>query len=394
MTKQKIPKVRFDGFNNYWEMKKMSELVKLINGRAYKQSELLDSGRYRVLRVGNFNTNDKWYYSNLELEENKYAEEGDLLYLWATNFGPEIWKEERVIYHYHIWKIVYDESVVGKEYLYSWLESDKERIQQNTNGSTMVHITKSMMEDRTLNKPMSLSEQSQIGSLFSAIDSLLSSYKYNLENYQAFKKSMLSKMFPKNGHTVPEIRLDGFEGEWATDRADILFKSVSSKGHPELPVLSASQVDGMVLRDSIGIDIKYDKTSLSNYKVVKPNQFVIHLRSFQGGFALSRIEGITSPAYTVLDFINSQNHHSLFWSNIFTSNNFIKQLETVTYGIRDGKSISFSDFSSLKFMYPSLEEQRAIGAFFSNLDDLISSYQTKIDELELLKKKLLQDMFV
>ena len=205
---------------------------------------------------------------------------------------------------------------------------------------------------------------------------------------------MLSKMFPKAGQTVPEIRLDGFEGEWTKKRADEIFKSVSEKNRASLPVLSASQIDGMVLRDEIGIDIKYDEAALNNYKVVKPGQFVIHLRSFQGGFALSKLEGITSPAYTIIDFIDKKNNIPDFWNSILTSRDFIKRLETVTYGIRDGKSISFKDFSSLKFAYPELEEQQAIGVYFSNLDQLIISYQDKITHLETLKKKLLQDMFI
>ena len=237
-------------------------------------------------------------------------------------------------------------------------------------------------------------EQSAIGSLFRTLDDLLASYKDNLANYQSLKATMLSKMFPKAGQTVPEIRLDGFEGEWKIKRADEIFKSVSEKNRASLPVLSASQIDGMVLRDEIGIDIKYDEATLNNYKVVKPGQFVIHLRSFQGGFALSKLEGITSPAYTIIDFIDKENHLPGFWNSILTSKEFIKRLETVTYGIRDGKSISFKDFSSLKFVFPNLEEQQAIGAYFSNLDNLIISYQEKISQLETLKKKLLQDMFI
>ena len=242
--------------------------------------------------------------------------------------------------------------------------------------------------------PESLDEQSTIGSLFRTLDDFLASYKDNLANYQSFKATMLSKMFPKAGQTVPEIRLDGFDGEWEIKRADEIFKSVSEKNRALLPVLSASQIDGMVLRDEIGIDIKYDEATLNNYKVVKPGQFVIHLRSFQGGFALSKLEGITSPAYTIIDFIDKENHLPGFWNSILTSKEFIKRLETVTYGIRDGKSISFKDFSSLKFVFPKLEEQQAIGSYFSNLDDLIVAHQEKISQLETLKKKLLQDMFI
>lgn len=240
----------------------------------------------------------------------------------------------------------------------------------------------------------SIQEQSAIGNLFRTLDDLLASYKDNLANYQSLKAIMLSKMFPKAGQTVPEIRLDGFEGEWENKRADEIFKSVSEKNRASLPVLSASQIDGMVLRDEIGIDIKYDEATLNNYKLVKPGQFVIHLRSFQGGFALSKLEGITSPAYTIIDFIDKVNNLPDFWNSILTSRDFIKRLETVTYGIRDGKSISFKDFSSLKFVFPEFKEQQAIGSYFSNLDQLITSYQEKISQLETLKKKLLQDMFI
>lgn len=274
--------------------------------------------------------------------------------------------------------------------LFRMLQKESAQLQ----GTSIKGITKEDLLSKKISIPESLEEQSAIGSLFRTLDELLSSYKDNLANYQSLKATMLSKMFPKAGQTIPEIRLDGFEGEWEIKRADEIFKSVSEKNKASLPVLSASQIDGMVLRDEIGIDIKYDEAALNNYKVVKPGQFVIHLRSFQGGFALSKLEGITSPAYTIIDFIDKKNNIPDFWNSILTSRDFIKRLETVTYGIRDGKSISFKDFSSLKFVYPELEEQQAIGAYFSNLDQLITSYQEKISQLETLKKKLLQDMFI
>lgn len=273
--------------------------------------------------------------------------------------------------------------------IYRMLQKESTQLQ----GTSIKGITKEDLLLKIISLP-EIEEQSAIGSLFRTLDNLLSSYKDNLANYQSLKATMLSKMFPKAGQNVPEIRLDGFEGEWEIKRADEIFKSVSEKNKAFLPVLSASQIDGMVLRNEIGINIKYDEATLNNYKVVKPGQFVIHLRSFQGGFALSKLEGITSPAYTIIDFIDKENNLSDFWNSILTSRDFIKRLEAVTYGIRDGKSISFKDFSSLKFANPELEEQQDIGSYFSNLDNLINSHQEKISQLETLKKKLLQDMFI
>ncbi|MGH1315999.1 restriction endonuclease subunit S [Bacillus toyonensis] len=196
----------------------------------------------------------------------------------------------------------------------------------------------------------------------------------------------------KNKHK-PEIRFPGFSGEWEHLKADEIFHSISDKNHANLPVLSASQEKGMVYRAEIGIDIKYDEKSTKNYKRVLPGQFVIHLRSFQGGFAFSSIAGITSPAYTVLDFKNKEKYYSLFWRYVLASDTFIKRLETVTYGIRDGRSISFSDFSTLKFRVPSYNEQIKIGNFLKQLDDTIALQQQELNTLKQTKQGFLQKMF-
>ncbi|WP_270285320.1 restriction endonuclease subunit S [Streptococcus koreensis] len=189
-----VPEIRLEGFEGEWENSKISDYVYLLNGRAFKQDELLNEGKYRVVRVGNFNTNEKWYYSNLELEENKYANKEDLLYLWATNFGPEIWKEEKIIFHYHIWKLEFDRSIIDRNYLYYWLEKDKKRIQQNTNGSTMVHVTKSMMENREFLFPM-FREQQAIGTYFSNLDNLIAAHQEKISQLETLKKKLLQDMF-------------------------------------------------------------------------------------------------------------------------------------------------------------------------------------------------------
>ncbi|MBR0579435.1 restriction endonuclease subunit S [Bacillus altitudinis] len=191
----------------------------------------------------------------------------------------------------------------------------------------------------------------------------------------------------------PQIRFVGFNDTWEQRKAEEIFKTVSDKGHTELPVLSASQQLGMVRRDENGIDIQYDKKSVVNYKRVLPKQFVIHLRSFQGGFAHSSLEGITSPAYTIIDFKPENNQSDLFWKEIFTSKKFIKNLETVTYGIRDGRSISFNDFKTLLFTLPSYKEQEQIAGFFNDLNNFITLHQRKLELLKDMKKSLLQKMF-
>lgn len=381
MRNTNIPKVRFKQFKDLWNENKIRNIVSISAGEDIDRSKLKNKGKYPVIANALTNKGIVGFYDDYKVKAPAVTVtgRGDVGYAVARheNFTPVV----RLL--------TLQSDNIDVDYLENQINSMK-----ILNESTGVpQLTAPQLGNYKVYHP-EIDEQSAIGSLFRTLDDLLASYKDNLANYQSLKATMLYKMFPKAGQTVPEIRLDGFEGEWKIKRADEIFKSVSEKNRALLPVLSASQIDGMVLRDEIGIDIKYDEATLNNYKVVKPGQFVIHLRSFQGGFALSKLEGITSPAYTIIDFIDKENHLPGFWNSILTSKEFIKRLETVTYGIRDGKSISFKDFSSLKFVFPNLEEQQAIGSYFSNLDNLISAHQERISQLETLKKKLLQDMFI
>lgn len=135
-----------------WPMEELGQFAKLINGRAYKQEELLASGPTPVLRVGNFFSNRGWYYSDLVLEEEKYCNEGDLLYAWSASFGPRIWEGPRAIYHYHIWKVEVTEQI-EKKFLYYLLELDSVNIKAEGSGIAMVHATKGGMERRKFPLP-------------------------------------------------------------------------------------------------------------------------------------------------------------------------------------------------------------------------------------------------
>lgn len=192
---------------------------------------------------------------------------------------------------------------------------------------------------------------------------------------------------------IPSIRFHGFDDAWEQRKAKELFVSTADKGYPELPVLSATQDRGMIRRDENSINIFHDKKNEAGYKRVLPGQFVIHLRSFQGGFAHSAIEGITSPAYTVFGFSDPEKHDSEYWKYVFTSKAFIRRLETVTYGIRDGRSISYDEFLTLSFVYPSRSEQTAIAQYLDKLSNLITLHQRKLEKLTNVKKSMLEKMF-
>ena len=177
-----------------WEEKRLGDMVEFINGRAYKQDELLASGKYIVLRVGNLFTNDSYYYSDLELDEDKYIEDGNLIYAWSATFGPKIYHGDKCIYHYHIWKLKFDENAISKMFLNYYLQHDVEKIKSKRTGGTMVHITKNAMEHRELEFP-SLPEQQKIADCLSALDTVIQKQKETLEKWQELKKGLLQQMF-------------------------------------------------------------------------------------------------------------------------------------------------------------------------------------------------------
>lgn len=149
---------------------KLADVATLVNGRAYLMPELQDSGKYKIVRVGNFSGKDEWFYSDMELEPDKYCYKGDLLYKWACTFGPEIWNDKKTIYHYHIWKIVNDPERIDRDYLYYLLKAMTPYWLAGTHGSTMVHITKEGMEDNDITIPVSTGYQKTVARILRTID--------------------------------------------------------------------------------------------------------------------------------------------------------------------------------------------------------------------------------
>ena len=181
--------------NPNWARIPLKEVCELINGRAYAQDELLTEGKYRVLRVGNFFSNSSWYYSDLELDENKYCDKGDLLYAWSASFGARIWEEEKVIYHYHIWKVVNNEARVTRPFLKVLLEQLTGDFKaQGGRGGTMMHLTKSGMEATLVPMP-DLEKQDEIVKAIEIEQKLVDSNKQLIKNYEAKTQAVIAKLW-------------------------------------------------------------------------------------------------------------------------------------------------------------------------------------------------------
>ena len=184
------------------------------------------------------------------------------------------------------------------------------------------------------------------------------------------------------------------KGVWQTYKYADLF-SVSNERNSKLQyknVLSASQEYGMIERNELNIDIKFEESSITNYKIVRPNQYVIHLRSFQGGFAYSEKIGVCSPAYTIL--VPNEKLATAFLKYYFTSKKFIDSLRIVTYGIRDGRSISVEEFLQLKVIIPDFSQQNHIVRVMQLWEEKIRTEEAYLSELQRQKMYLLSTMFV
>jgi type I restriction enzyme M protein len=176
-----------------WEMVKLGDVARLINGRAYKQEELLNEGPTPVLRVGNLFSNRGWYYSDLDLDEDKYCNDGDLLYAWSASFGPRIWEGPRAIYHYHIWKIETSDAI-DKRFLFHLLESDTHKIKSEGNGIAMMHATKGGMEVREFPLPP-LSVQLAIVAEIEAEQSLVNANKQLIQRMENKIEGVLKRVW-------------------------------------------------------------------------------------------------------------------------------------------------------------------------------------------------------
>ena len=267
-------------------------------------------------------------------------------------------------------------------------------VEEMKTSSAIPHISPADIRNFPLSLPEDSNERRFIASYFTSLDSQISAATSRLASLKQMKAASLQAMFPQEGKTVPKIRFKGFEGEWKKVKADSIFKTFNEKNRPDLPVLSATQDRGMVTRESIGYNIFHDTSNEATYKHILPGQFVIHLRSFQGGFAHSEIEGIASPAYTIMDFKNKDLYHDYYWRYVFMSKEFIKRLELITYGIRDGRSISYDEFKEMSFLVPSKEEQIKIASYLKNLDRQISLQSQRLEKLKQIKSACLDKMFV
>jgi type I restriction enzyme S subunit len=237
----------------------------------------------------------------------------------------------------------------------------------------------------------SLPEQTKIANFLTAVDNKITLLTKKADLLSQYKKGVMQQIFSQ------ELRFKDDDGqefpEWEGRQADEVFMSVSNKNHNgDLPILAATQDKGMIYREDSGLDIKSSEASIKSYKIVEKGDFVISLRSFQGGIEYSSLMGICSPAYTVMKAKIELNNG--FFKAFLKKEDFIEKLNGLVIGIRDGKQISYSAFATLTLPYPNIKEQTKIANFLTAIDEKITNNQTQLDAVKQYKQGLLQQMFV
>ncbi|TKD49049.1 restriction endonuclease subunit S [Streptococcus mitis] len=392
-------KIRFKKYNDVWENVKLTEIVPIVMGQSPDSKNYTDNPNDYILVQGNADMQNGRVVPRLWTTQiTKLAEKGDLILSVRAPVG-DIGKTD---YNVVIGRGV--AAIRGNEFIFQLLSRMKQTNYwaKFSTGSTFESINSSDIKLAEIYLP-SQDEQSAIGSLFRTLDDLLASHKDNLSNYQSLKATMLSKMFPKAGQTVPEIRLDGFDGEWEK----VKLKDVTESIEYGLNA-SAKEFDGenkyIRITDIDDVSRKFKEDSLTspdidvsecdNYLLCEKDILFARTGASVGKtYLYIKKDGkVYFAGFLIRARIKDKFDSKFIFQNTLTDR--FTQYVKVTSQRSGQPGVNGKEYGEYELYLPNYEEQQAIGAYFSNLDNLINSYQEKISQLEILKKKLLQDMFI
>ena len=371
----------------------LQDVCTLLNGKAYNKPELLSEGKYPVLRVGNFFSNRSWYYSDLELDENKYCDDGDLLYAWSASFGPKIWEGGKVIYHYHIWKVETDDTKIDKKFLYYWFDWDTEKIKSDQGaGTTMIHVTKGSMEKRKLLLP-SLPEQKRIVTIldeaFAGIDQAIANTEKNLASARGLFESALNTIFIQGGEDWKKTTLGNL--------------SVVQSGGT--PLRSKKEYwEGDIAWYSSG-ELNQLKTSSPERHISQKGLANSTTKLFPKGSLLIGMYDTAALKMSILDRDGAFNqaiagvkpNDQIDLQFVLYAINAIKpKILSLRRGVRQ-KNLNLSKIKNIPISLPNIELQaKVIGSIQTKkreIDLLVDLYKKKIQSLNELKQSLLQKAF-
>ena len=240
-------------------------------------------------------------------------------------------------------------------------------------------------------------EQKVIGRFFSEFDNLITLHQRKYDKLLNIKKSMLEKMFPKNGNDVPEIRFKGFTDAWEQRKLGDLYTERNEQGDNSLQILSVSihtgVSDGELTADGLGKKVHRSEDK-STYKHVYAGDLIFNMmRAWQGAIGVAKNEGMTSPAY--ISAIPNHEVYPPFMNYLLRRKDAINQINNLSYGVTDfRKRLYWNSFIRVTCQLPCVAEQKRIAEVFETIDNLITLHQRKLEKLKNIKKSMLEKMFV
>ena len=410
------PKIRFKGYSEDWEQRKLSEIATMharIGWQNLRTSEFLDDGDYMLItgtdfedgRI-NFSTCHYVEKERYDQDRNIQISDGSILITKDGTLGKVAYVQglkkpatlNAGVFNVQIRK----ENNVDGKYLFQYLKAPflMDYVGQKATGGTIKHLNQNILVDFPVVMPK-IEEQERLGAYFEQLDLLITLHQRKCEQTQKLKKYMLQKMFPQDKTNVPKIRFDGFTDAWEQRKLGELADKVTEKNGrlQYIETFTNSAEFGIISqRDFFDHDIA-KIGSLDGYYIVRNEDFVYNPRISTSAPVgpinrnkLGRI-GVMSPLYTVFrphDVDTTYLEHffkSKYWHSFMNYNG--------DSGARSDRfSIKDSVFFEMPIPIPQIEEQRKIGEHLTQLDLLITLHQQKCDQLQSIKKYMLQNMFV
>ena len=385
-TSHNSPSLRFPEFTGEWEECVLGDYGKVVTGNTppTKDIENYENGTYLWASPADLGTHKlisetKTKLSSKGFTKTRPLSKGSVL---VTCIGSTIGKTgmatREMSTNQQINSIVVNENN-DNEFVYYVVQSAFPHYLSSIAVQAVPIISKSSFELLPSKRP-SLQEQNKIGKFLSLLDERISTQHRLIEDLKKFKCAIVEKLYSE---------IQGKEYSYRQ-----LFEIINERNSrlEYSNVLSASQEKGMVNREDLNLDIKFELSNINTYKIVREGDYVIHLRSFQGGFAFSNMVGVCSPAYTIMRPKKLLEYGYL--SYYFTSRKFIKSLIIVTYGIRDGRSINVDEWLDMKNIIPSKEQQQHILRTIRGFENKIEVEEMYASCLSKQKQYLLRQMFI
>ena len=393
--KRKSPALRFRGYTDDWEQRKLGDVVQITMGQSPDGSTYSDEPSDYILVQGNADLQNGWVCPRIWTTQiTKKADAGDLIMSVRAPAGAM----GKTAYNAVIGRGV--AAIKGNEFIYQLLvKMDTDGFWKTLScGSTFESLNSDNIKNAEVKIPTT-AEQIKIGGFFQYLDNLITLHQRKLEKLKLVKKSMLEKMFPKNGSSVPEIRFKGFTDDWEQRKLGEILqeRNTRTSDFESNPLYSLTIESGVTPKTD-----RYERSSLVTktedlFKIVKPNEFVtnpMNLRFGALGYNRNAFTVSVSGYYDV--FSIDDDKCSGFWNSYFKTLTAMNIFDNAATGsLIEKRRVKYSTLQQLAFYMPNdLSEKAEIGKYMDTFDNLITLHQRKVEKLKILKKSMLEKMFV